>query len=415
MDLILFTTNFPLGHSEQFLESEIRYLSSHFDNITLVPLTDSGSPSPRPIPNNVGFLEPLLKFSLDRRKKLFLRAFFNCQPIGYFLDELIRHPVIFSKSKLRNWLSAAAIGRASMASETYKKICELVTSNTLFYFYWGDKSSILVPFLKQLFPSNRFIARFHGTDLYDTKSPGYIPFRKSLLSHLDLLVCISRDGQRYLIEKYPFAKGRTLVSRLGVVGHGRGQASDDGILRIVTCSNVVSIKRLDVLARAVNLLDFQVIWSHLGDGPLLNKLKEIANSFPANLRFLSYGALKNSEVIRFYQENAIDIFINVSAHEGLPVSIMEALSFGVPVIAPAIGGIPEIVEKEHGTLLPALPVPEIIADEIKKFYQLSREEKGRMRESARIFWQKHYDADKNYTDFCRQIKNPGDSTQNESR
>lgn len=46
-----------------------------------------------------------------------------------------------------------------------------------------------------------------------------------------------------------------------------------------------------------------------------------------------------------------DIFILTSNYEGLPMSILEALSFGVPVIASAVGGIPEILDGENGYAL----------------------------------------------------------------
>ena len=44
----------------------------------------------------------------------------------------------------------------------------------------------------------------------------------------------------------------------------------------------------------------------------------------------------------FYQ--SLDLYINTSLHEGLPMGILEAMSYGIPVIAPKCGGLPEIID-----------------------------------------------------------------------
>jgi len=48
--------------------------------------------------------------------------------------------------------------------------------------------------------------------------------------------------------------------------------------------------------------------------------------------------LPHNDVLNYYASNPVDVFINTSSSEGLPVSIMEAMSFGIPVIATNVGG-----------------------------------------------------------------------------
>jgi glycosyltransferase involved in cell wall biosynthesis len=48
---------------------------------------------------------------------------------------------------------------------------------------------------------------------------------------------------------------------------------------------------------------------------------------------------------------AADVFVLASHHEGLPVTVMEALTLGVPVVAPAVGGLPEVVTSGDNGIL----------------------------------------------------------------
>ena len=279
----------------------------------------------------------------------------------------------------------------------------MVTSSTVFYFYWGDKSSTLCPFIKKEFPGNKYIARFHRTDLYELKTPGYMPFREVLLHNLDLAVFISSNGKEFLVNRYPYIQVNTLISPLGVLEKGNGVSSTDGILRIVSCSYVVKIKQLHLLIEALMQVNFHLEWTHIGDGELLDKLKGLAVGLPSTVHVRFLGALDNNSVIQYYREFPVDLFVNVSAHEGLPVSIMEAISFGIPVIAPDVGAIPEIVQEEHGFLMSGEVRPREITETITRFFNLSPNEKEKMRKAAKRFWKNHFDADVNYTDFCEKI------------
>lgn len=49
--------------------------------------------------------------------------------------------------------------------------------------------------------------------------------------------------------------------------------------------------------------------------------------------------------------NRADIYILPSFNEGLPISILEAMSYGCPIISTPVGGIPEVVDKANGTLV----------------------------------------------------------------
>jgi glycosyltransferase involved in cell wall biosynthesis len=73
------------------------------------------------------------------------------------------------------------------------------------------------------------------------------------------------------------------------------------------------------------------------------------------------GQVAHEDVLKWFEENSADVFVNVSSSEGLPVSIMEAFSYGIPAIATAVGGMPEIVTEDCGVLLEPDFKPEELA------------------------------------------------------
>jgi glycosyltransferase involved in cell wall biosynthesis len=88
--------------------------------------------------------------------------------------------------------------------------------------------------------------------------------------------------------------------------------------------------------------------------------------------------------MRYYSINTVDLFINVSSSEGVPVSIMEAMSFGIPVIATAVGGTPEIVSEKTGWLIePGISRQELAA---KISAIAGRDDLELIRKAARDEW-----------------------------
>jgi glycosyltransferase involved in cell wall biosynthesis len=83
---------------------------------------------------------------------------------------------------------------------------------------------------------------------------------------------------------------------------------------------------------------------------------------------------------------------------------MEAMSFGIPVIATAVGGTHEIVNDGYnGFLLSQNPTPQEVADAIIHFYNFSDEEKNHLQQNAYNTWFEEYNAEKNYIEFINDI------------
>ena len=91
---------------------------------------------------------------------------------------------------------------------------------------------------------------------------------------------------------------------------------------------------------------------------------------------------------KFYEKRAFDVFLNTSQKEGVPVSIMEAMRWGVPVIAPAVGGIPELVTKDIGFLYQPEEGAGGVVKRLEAMVSLTEEETERMRRSAWEHWKR---------------------------
>ena len=115
------------------------------------------------------------------------------------------------------------------------------------------------------------------------------------------------------------------------------------------------------------------------------------------------GHVPNNEVISWFKKNNPNLFISLSSYEGIPVSIMESMSFGIPVIATAVGGVPEIVNNDNGYLLESDPSAETVAEKITEFFNLSIEEKNQKRNFAYKTWEERYNAEINYRLFIKDM------------
>jgi glycosyltransferase involved in cell wall biosynthesis len=247
------------------------------------------------------------------------------------------------------------------------------------------------------------IVRFHGTDIYEEipENEGYIPYREYLLSHLSCAVFISEFGMNYIKNKYSHISFRAELFRLGVSDQGISSPSSDNVLRLVTCSNILHVKRLDILLGALSMIKINVCWTHIGDGPLRQDLLRKIQVLPKNISAQFLGQMPNEMVRKNYIENCFDLFLCLSRSEGIPVSIMEALAAGIPVFATRVGGIPELVDDSVGKLLPISITPDILKEELLDYYYLPERSKNNYRENARKRWSAMADEKYLYTDFAK--------------
>lgn len=407
-NLILFTDTYPYGSREQFIEEEIKYLAAHFSTIIIIP-SRLEKTKRRAIPKNAICELGLAKLASYTRVGLEAIHFspvyselLSRVTVGFHILEAGK--IIYSAGTTnltQKWLSR------------YIKHKKIEVNYTIFYTYWLNATTFGIGRLKKADPSLKLVSRCHGYDLYEERyNPPYIAFQKEIINSLDRLFLISDHGIKYITKKYPSFTSICDVAKLGVIGPNSvnmSKASEDGNFRIVSCSFAEPVKRLDLLLKGVIKLaksePSQIFeWYHIGDGRELKRLKiEASKICSSNLKIHFLGYLPHTEVLNFYTSNPVDVFVNVSSLEGIPVSIMEAQSYGIPVIATAVGGSPEIISDSNGKLLSPDPTSTEVAESICSFLKDPDLTKSKRIES-RINWEINYNADKNYKAFIIALK-----------
>lgn len=372
------------------METEALHLSKWFDRVYYIPLWKEAGL--RHLPDNSFVESPLLDFNPKGNIRLVLKGLFCTSPLFFSIPLFFKEKAWKGRKRFWDFMTSLLLIRAVYSSWSIK-----LQPSDLLYSYWGDKSALLLPLLKKKF-GVACVSRFHGTDLYEEACGGYKPFRRWLFKELDVAIPISDNGKRYLQEKYGEEAPKVIeVHRLGVSDHGLNPSEELPSFHIVSCSNIVPVKRVTLLAKAIGSLDFKVVWTHIGDGPLRSEVEKVMASFSDHVRGTLLGAMPNADVLDYYSTHHVDLFVNVSESEGVPVSIMEAFSFGIPVVATDVGGVSEIVDDTVGLLIPSdidiVQLGNVIADLIER-------SDDSMRDNARKRWSDKCDAQRNYSDFC---------------
>jgi colanic acid/amylovoran biosynthesis glycosyltransferase len=297
------------------------------------------------------------------------------------------------------------------------KNCSMFRENSrnwLLYAYWLDIDAYTVARIKDKNPKIAAISRAHSFEINPITNEYFDVFYKGYIhSSLDKIYFISKKMQDFYISAImPFYKGLTaeklVVSRLGTEKSNdlMNQKSKDDVLRILSCSRVIPVKRLELIVETLKLWKGSKIeWTHIGEGSEFNNIKKSANELNnafVNVQFL--GNFKNNMVHQYYKENPVDLFINVSSSEGIPVTFMEAMSYGVPVLATNVGGSSEIVNSETGILVDSNSSPKQLRDELSAFMKMDDESKITMRKSAYEKWEKDFNLHKNSDDFSNMCK-----------
>lgn len=486
--LVLFSNTFPYGKGETFLADELPFVAAEFESVIIYPLFKAAESSLH-LPENVEVQAPLLDFEDKDRRSLLHAGLLNVFPFtwnrvkGFPLKEfwqrvlLGKHIPLVGEQKRaslrkRIWIyyNYLFIYKAIRADrKRWEAIVSTCALADIVYFYWGDKSAMTAPILKKELSEictivPKICARLHGSDLYEG-AKGYLPLREEIYAALDLAAVDSEHGCSYIRDNYIAQPGEVRACFMGsikpmlsteachglpdgkggfILAHGNNEHTHT-VLRLVSCSNVIELKRVDLIFRSITAIlenpqllsklrlagYSKISWTHFGSGNLMEDLqRSVLNLDSETLQVHLMGQTPHAQVLKYYEEVGGDLFLLLSRTEGVPISLMEALSYSIPIAATAVGGVPEIFEdrpqvsKESkgaegakdqknadddfnfkrtsiGYLMNASPRIEDIVEAILDYATLPQNAKAQMAAAAFARWQNRWDGTKNYRSFAQ--------------
>ena len=383
-----------------FVINEMPYISSAFDVIHIFAYNTKGNSQVKcKLPKNVIVHHVNVCKGWQRIVKYIPRGLNNAVP------DLKIHT--FNPRRLLASLYARgrseAVYRFMLQTLDAEKI---ECSNGVIYSYWFTDQAIVAWRLAEELNSRgghfKSYSRAHGYDLYwERNCAGFLPFQDVSLKHLDLVCPCSECGAKYLRDKYKGFAHKIEVARLGTRDYGLAPVPDSQKV-FATCCIFQPLKRMPLFAEAFCSLwekDKELRWYCIGDGPDFEKTKEIVAFHKAEAAVSFLGSVNNSELMEFYKRTPISYVVNVSTTEGVPVTVMEALSFGIPVLATDVGGTGELVSGQCGKLMNADIGVAGLEHELQEAIALDDAQYAKKRQCARRTWEALASAEKNYREW----------------
>jgi len=342
--LLLVTALYPCGEGESFLEDEIDQLGAAGMEVTVLPVQfDGGVPVQRvPYP-----------------AKTMLIPIYCGTNILRSLAWAAKHPLIFFRilglvlSDPRHLVKNIAV--MPKAIRIGEEMCLDPPSHI--HAHWMSTSATTALIISVI-TKVPFSVTAHRWDIVDDNLMS-IKVRKALFVRV-----ISDKGREALIQRVSTFPGKIKIVHLGVtapplLGHLMG-SQDGDCFRMICPANLVGVKGHAYLLEAVAILRSRGVKTHLdivGSGPLEAAIqRQIATTDISDIVVMQ-GFIPRPKLLLRYAQGMYDAVVLPSLdlgggiHEGIPASLMEAMSYGIAPISTITGGIPELIEDSENGLL----------------------------------------------------------------
>jgi glycosyltransferase involved in cell wall biosynthesis len=210
---------------------------------------------------------------------------------------------------------------------------------------WGKKSS-------------RLISTRHG--LPESNGAG-VGLKANLISRANsyllarrfhTVVAVSIEVKNLLMEKEGCLKEKVELIHNGIeVPENIRRAKSKDPFVIGSAGRFFLVKDYPLMveiARMAASRTRHIVFKLAGDGPEKEPIFSLIKKYELENTFKLEGNV--NDMGHFY--DGLDLYLNTSLHEGIPMSVLEAMAYGLPIVAPRVGGFPEIIQDGvHGFLV----------------------------------------------------------------
>jgi colanic acid/amylovoran biosynthesis glycosyltransferase len=423
MELLFFTSYYPYNFGDtSFIKPEMPFLSKTFNKIHVMNmLIESFQYNKIDTPVNLYLVSPekyILKYTSKyaRIKSVFSSFFHPFKLAHIFFYEFFS---LLQQKKLSFQILKTSVIYLLNSNLLALLIKQYILQNPeikIIYTYWYKYETLASLICKRyLKVPVKCITRTHGGDLYEfMQKNNYQPYKIWMDKYIDRVFFISNAGYNYYLNLFAsLNKYKYIISKLGIENNFsikdilKKEPSKDS-LNIISCSGMITLKRIHLIIEALSKIsELSINWTHIGDGAERISLENIANELignKSNIKYTFTGNLNNENVKEYYFNNYFDCFVSTTSSEGLPVSMMEAISFGIPVISSNVGGVSEIVNEETGILLNPDNCAEELVNALHKIASMSIQETKKIRESCRRYWEDNFKAETQFSKFANNLK-----------
>ena len=397
---VFFSSEYPY---ETTLQNEFPIMSRKFDKIYYFPTSINNKEGLKALPENV-IISDLLANTREQWRKLKFKN--TVIALKLYAQESLKRGNF--KAYIKNFKQYFSILLRNLlwAEELEKFIKHNQLENAFYYDYWFEDATLAIAILKKRGVIHSVISRSHRFDLYDEAwgENGRVPFRSFKLKNMHAVYTVAKHGQQYFREKVKDSlKDKIKLSYLGIEIPERNDAMhkesyEKDQLLIVSVSNTQPFKRVELIPDILSKIDKSIKWVHFGRGPCDDAVREKIRELPENIEAEFRGFVPNSEVMKFLDQNKIKLFLSLSVSEGLPVSMMESIAYGIPVFACDVCGISDLVNHETGGMFNEDDDTQTITKKLERVLEYDYSA-----DVIRNFANQKFDFRKNYEAFYGQI------------